>query len=112
MRLPDETRAFMCHDYQAPQRKEYRWETTIGEERAFNVHVHEGITEEAFVEMRTKRDATLGMPTLILPSIQVNVRAGEFPPPDANGIAYLRIPLNALPARKGSAEASAAANAR
>ena len=96
MRLPDETRAFMCHDYQAPQRKEYQWETTIGEERAFNVHVHDGITEDAFVEMRSKRDATLGMPRLILPSIQVNIRAGRLPEPEDNGTRYLKLPLNLL----------------
>ena len=96
MRLPDETRVFLCHDYQAPQRKEYEWETTIGEERAFNVHVHEGITEDAFVEMRSKRDATLGMPKLILPSIQVNIRAGHLPEPDSNGTRYLKLPLNLL----------------
>ncbi len=96
MRLPDETRVFLCHDYQAPQRKEYQWETTIGEERAFNVHVHEGITEDTFVEMRTRRDATLGMPKLILPSIQVNIRAGHLPEPENNGTRYLKLPLNLL----------------
>ena len=96
MRLPDETRVFLCHDYQAPQREEYKWETTIGEERAFNVHVHEGITEDAFVEMRSRRDATLGMPKLILPSIQVNIRAGHLPEPESNGTRYLKLPLNLL----------------
>jgi glyoxylase-like metal-dependent hydrolase (beta-lactamase superfamily II) len=96
MQLPDQTRAFLCHDYQAPQRSEFQWETTIGEERTFNVHVHEGITEDAFVAMRTSRDATLGMPKLILPSIQVNIRAGHLPEPESNGTRYLKLPLNLL----------------
>jgi hypothetical protein len=87
---------FLCHDYQAPQRSEYIWETTIGEERSGNVHAHEGITEDGFVAMRTKRDATLGMPRLILPSIQVNIRAGHLPEPESNGTRYLKLPLNAL----------------
>lgn len=94
--LPPETRLFMCHDYKAPGRDEYRWESTVAEERAHNVHVHEGITEDEFVAMREARDATLGMPRLILPSIQINMRAGQFPEPDENGTSYLRIPLNAL----------------
>ncbi len=96
MQLPDETRVFLCHDYQAPQRHEYIWETTMGEERNGNVHVHEGITEEGFVAMRTKRDATLGMPKLILPSIQINIRAGHLPEPEGNGTRYLKLPLNLL----------------
>lgn len=96
MQLPDQTRVFLCHDYQAPQRGEYVWETTIGEERSGNVHVHEGISEEGFVAMRTKRDATLGMPRLILPSIQVNIRAGHLPEPESNGTCYLKLPLNLL----------------
>ncbi len=94
--LPDETRLFMCHDYKAPGRDEYRWETTVGEERRHNVHVHEGVNEEDFVRMRTERDATLGMPRLILPSVQVNMRAGDLPPPEDNGTRYLKIPLNVL----------------
>lgn len=96
MRFPDQTRVFLCHDYQAPQRSEFQWETTIGEERSGNVHVHEGITEDGFVAMRTKRDATLGMPRLILPSLQVNIRAGHLPEPESNGTRYLKLPLNVL----------------
>ncbi len=94
--LPPETRLFMCHDYKAPGRDKYVWESTVEAERRHNVHVHDGITEEDFVAMRTARDATLDMPTLILPSVQVNIRAGEFPPQEDNGISYLKIPLNAL----------------
>ena len=94
--LPAETRMFVCHDY-APEGREAKWETTVAEQRAANIHVHDGISEDAFVAMRKARDATLEVPTLILPSIQVNVRAGRLPPADENGIAYLRIPLNALP---------------
>ena len=96
MQLPDETRMFLCHDYQAPQRSEYIWETTIGAQRTGNVHVHDGITEDGFVDMRTKRDTTLGMPKLILPSIQVNIRAGHLPEPESNGTRYLKLPLNLL----------------
>ena len=96
MQLPDQTRVFLCHDYQAPQRQEYVWETTIAEQWTGNVHVHEGITEDGFVAMRTKRDATLGMPKLILPSIQINIRAGHLPEPESNGTRYLKLPLNLL----------------
>ena len=96
MQLPGATRVFLCHDYQAPQRQEYIWETTMGEQRSGNVHVHEGIAEDSFVTMRTKRDATLGMPKLILPSIQVNIRAGHLPEPESNGTRYLKLPLNLL----------------
>jgi glyoxylase-like metal-dependent hydrolase (beta-lactamase superfamily II) len=96
MQLPAETRVFLCHDYQGPQRDEYIWETTIGAQRTGNVHVHEGITEDGFVDMRTKRDGTLGMPRLILPSIQVNIRAGHLPEPESNGTRYLKLPLNLL----------------
>ncbi|BDR15144.1 MBL fold metallo-hydrolase [Vibrio sp. STUT-A11] len=92
--LPDETRVFMCHDYKAPNREEYLFETTIGEERLHNIHVNQEIAEHQFVEMREKRDATLNMPTLILPSVQVNMRAGELPPAEDNGVRYLKIPLN------------------
>jgi hypothetical protein len=87
---------FVCHDY-PPKGREPRWQTNVREQRSGNVHVHDGITEESFVAMRKARDATLEAPTLILPSLQVNVRAGQLPPPDENGVAYLRIPLNALP---------------
>jgi glyoxylase-like metal-dependent hydrolase (beta-lactamase superfamily II) len=96
MRLPDATRVFLCHDYKAPNREEFVWETTMLAERTSNVHLHDGVTEDAFVEMRTQRDATLEMPRLILPSIQVNMRAGHLPPPEANGTSYLKLPVNAL----------------
>jgi glyoxylase-like metal-dependent hydrolase (beta-lactamase superfamily II) len=98
--LPPDTRVFVCHDY-PPNGRAPAWETSVAEQREKNIHVRDGIAEEAFVQMRTARDATLEMPTLILPAIQVNVRAGHLPPPDENGVAYLRIPLNALPTRKG-----------
>ena len=94
--LPPETRLFMCHDYKAPGRDEYAWETTVADERTRNVHVHEGVSEDEFVAMREARDATLGMPRLILPSIQINMRAGQMPEPEENGTRYLKIPLNAL----------------
>ncbi|WP_297366754.1 MBL fold metallo-hydrolase [Acidocella sp.] len=93
--LPGETRLFMCHDYQ-PGGRAPMWETTVAAERAGNIHVHEGISEAAFVAMRTARDKTLDMPVLILPAVQVNMRAGHFPPPEANGVSYLKIPLNML----------------
>jgi glyoxylase-like metal-dependent hydrolase (beta-lactamase superfamily II) len=91
--LPPETRLFMCHDYKAPGRDQYAWETTVGEERARNVHVHEGVSEDEFVKMRTTRDATLAAPLLLLPSIQVNMRAGKLPPAEANGVRYLKVPV-------------------
>ena len=94
--LPDETRLFMCHDYKAPGRDHYAWETTVGEERRGNVHVHDGVSEAEFVAMRTTRDKTLGMPNLILPSVQVNMRAGHMPEPEGNGVRYLKIPVNAV----------------
>ncbi|GAB3392800.1 MBL fold metallo-hydrolase [Azotobacter armeniacus] len=94
--LPDATRVFMCHDYKAPGREEHLHETTIGAERVHNVHIHEGIGEDQFVAMRQTRDATLGMPTLILPSVQINMRAGELPPAEDNGTRYLKIPLDVL----------------
>jgi glyoxylase-like metal-dependent hydrolase (beta-lactamase superfamily II) len=94
--LPDGTRLFMCHDYKAPGRDAYAWETTVKEERDWNVHVGRGVSEADFVKMRTARDKTLAMPRLILPSVQINMRAGEFPPPDSNGVRYLKLPLNAL----------------
>jgi len=97
MRLPDETRVFLCHDYKAlPNRQIFVWETTIGAERTGNVHVHEGVSEEDFVAMRTARDATLEMPRLILPSVQVNMRGGHLPEPEDNGTRYLKLPLDAL----------------
>lgn len=92
--LPDETRLFLCHDYKAPEREEYRHETSVADQRAHNVHVHEGISEEAFVKMRTERDATLDMPKLILPSVQVNMRAGHMPLAEDNGQIYLKVPIN------------------
>ncbi len=92
--LPGETRLFLCHDYKAPGRTDYRWETTVTEERAKNIHVHDGVSEEEFVLMRTSRDATLKMPRLILPSVQVNMRAGEMPPAEDNGVVYLKVPVN------------------
>lgn len=94
--LPPETRLFMCHDYLPKGRSEYVWETTVAAERAGNIHAHDGVTEDEFVAMREARDATLDMPRLILPSVQVNMRAGHLPPPDENGITYLKIPVNAV----------------
>ena len=94
--LPDNTRMFMCHDYKAPGREEYCNETTVAAERQHNIHVHQGVSVDEFVAMRSARDATLAMPTLILPSVQVNMRAGELPPAESNGVSYLKIPLNAL----------------
>ena len=91
--LPPEMRLFMCHDYKAPGRDSYAWETTVRDERANNVHVKDGVSEDAFVAMRNKRDATLPAPRLLLPSIQVNIRAGKFPPAHANGVRYLTIPV-------------------
>jgi len=93
--LPPETRIFVCHDY-PPKGREPRWDTTVAAQRAANIHVHDRVSEAEFVAMRTARDRTLEMPTLILPSIQVNIRAGELPLPEANGRSYLKIPLNAL----------------
>ena len=93
--LPNETRLFMCHDY-PPTDRAINFETTVAEQREKNIHVHDGVTEAEFVAMRSKRDATLEMPVLILPSVQVNIRAGEMPPKEANGVAYLKIPMNLL----------------
>lgn len=92
---PPETRLFMCHDY-PPGDRPVQWESTIAEQRAHNIHVHDGISEDEFVAMRTARDITLGMPVLILPSVQVNVRAGQMPPAEDNGRVYLKIPINVL----------------
>jgi glyoxylase-like metal-dependent hydrolase (beta-lactamase superfamily II) len=91
--LPDETRLFLCHDYKAPGRDDYRWETTVGEQRRSSVHVHDGVSEDDFVAMREQRDAGLAVPKLLLPSIQVNIRAGHFDEAEANGVTYLRIPV-------------------
>lgn len=92
--LPPATRLFVCHDY--PQGREARWQTTVAEQRATNIHVHDGTTEAQFVAMRQARDATLGTPVLMLPALQVNIRAGQLPAADSNGVSYLRIPINAL----------------
>jgi len=94
--LPPETRLFMCHDYLPKGRSQYVWETTVAAERAGNIHAHDGITEDEFVAMREARDATLDMPRLILPSVQVNMRAGHLPPADDNGVVYLKLPINAV----------------
>lgn len=91
--LPGETRLHLCHDYRAPGRDHYAWRTTVAEQRARNVHVRDGVSEAEFVAMRTARDATLAAPALLLPSIQVNIEAGRLPPPEANGVRYLRIPM-------------------
>ena len=91
--LPDETRVFLCHDYKAPGRDDFRWETTVAEEKSANVHVGGGTQEDEFVALRETRDATLSAPKLLLPSIQVNIRAGRFPPAEANGVRFLRIPV-------------------
>lgn len=94
--LPPETRLFMCHDYLPEGREAYVWETTVAAERAANVHIHDGVSEDEFVAMREARDATLAMPRLILPSVQVNMRAGHLPAPEENGVTYLKIPVNAI----------------
>ena len=94
--LPDETRLFLCHDYKAPGRDEYAWETTVKQQREENVHVKDGVTEDEFVEMRTSRDKTLAMPNLIMPSVQVNIRGGRLPEPEDNGVSYIKIPVNAV----------------
>ncbi|HYC96230.1 MAG TPA: MBL fold metallo-hydrolase, partial [Sphingomicrobium sp.] len=91
--LPPETRLFMCHDYKAPGRDQFAWETTVAEERRANRHIHEGIGEEEFVAMREERDRSLCTPRLLIPSIQVNMRAGRFPPADSHGARYLRVPV-------------------
>jgi glyoxylase-like metal-dependent hydrolase (beta-lactamase superfamily II) len=94
LKLPDLARIFLCHDYKAPGRDEYVWETNVAAQRRGNMHLHDGISEDAFVEMRTRRDATLAMPKLLLPSIQVNMRGGRMPAPDEDGVSYLKLPLN------------------
>jgi glyoxylase-like metal-dependent hydrolase (beta-lactamase superfamily II) len=92
--LPNETRLFLCHDYLPENRSEYRWESTVGEQRRTNIHVNDTVSEDAFVTMREERDEQLGAPKLILPSIQVNIRAGHMPPPEDNGTVYLKLPVN------------------
>ncbi|UYH54132.1 MBL fold metallo-hydrolase [Qipengyuania sp. SS22] len=94
--LPDETRLFLCHDYKAPGRDEYAWETTVKQQREENVHVKDGVTEDDFVTMRTTRDKGLDMPKLIMPSVQVNIRGGRLPEPEDNGVSYIKIPVNAV----------------
>ena len=94
--LPDATRVFLCHDYKTPGRAEFVHETSVAAERESNIHVHDGVTEAAFVSMRAQRDASLSTPTLMLPAVQVNMRGGQLPPPEANGMRYLKIPLDAL----------------
>ncbi|WOR14426.1 MBL fold metallo-hydrolase [Hyphomonas sp. FCG-A18] len=94
--LPDETRMFLCHDYMAPGRDTYRWETTVGEQKESNIHIKTGTSRDDFIAMRTARDATLDMPKLILPSVQINMRAGDMPPPEDNGQRYMKLPINAL----------------
>ena len=96
LELPEETRMFMCHDYPPGGIREHRCETTVGEQKRSNIHLHTGVSEAEFVAMRSKRDATLPMPRLIIPSIQVNIRAGQMPPAEDNGTVYLKVPINAL----------------
>ena len=94
--LPDKTRMYLCHDYKAKGRDHFQWETTVGEQKSNNVHMNLSVSRDAFIKMRTERDKSLGMPKLILPSIQVNMRAGELPEPEENGVSYLKIPLNSV----------------
>ena len=94
--LPGETRLFLCHDYKAPGRDVFAWETTVAQQRTGNVHVRDGVSEDEFVAMRTSRDQTLAMPTLIMPSVQVNIRGGHLPEPEDNGVSYIKIPVNAV----------------
>lgn len=94
--LPEDTRLFLCHDYKAPGRDVYAWETTVGQQRANNIHVRDGVSEEEFVNMRTTRDQTLALPDLIMPSVQVNIRGGHLPEPEDNGVSYIKIPVNAV----------------
>ena len=94
--LPDDTRLFMCHDYKAPGRDKFAWETSVAEQRAANIHINDQVSQEQFVEMREGRDSQLGMPKLILPSLQVNLRAGRLPDPEGNDIRYLKLPIDAI----------------
>jgi glyoxylase-like metal-dependent hydrolase (beta-lactamase superfamily II) len=93
--FPDQTQLFMCHDY-LPGGRELRYVTTVAEQRADNIHIHEGVSQDSFVAMREARDKTLDMPVLILPSVQINMRSGQYPEPEENGVSYLKIPLNKL----------------
>lgn len=93
--MPPDTRLFMCHDY-PPNDRPVAFQSTVREERSQNIHIHDGVTQEQFVEMRNKRDVSLEMPVLILPAIQINIRAGEMPPKEGNGVSYAKIPLNLL----------------
>jgi glyoxylase-like metal-dependent hydrolase (beta-lactamase superfamily II) len=97
LELPPETRLFLCHDYKAPGRDQYAWETTVAAQRAANKHVHDGVTEDDFVSMRRARDAQLPAPALLMPAIQCNIRAGRLPPADADGLRHLRVPLSLQP---------------
>lgn len=103
--LPENTRLFLCHDYKAPGRDDYRWETTVGAQRAASIHVHDGVSEDVFVAMREARDAALAAPKLLLPSIQVNIRAGRFPNAEASGVRFLRIPVKIKAGAKGAISA-------
>jgi glyoxylase-like metal-dependent hydrolase (beta-lactamase superfamily II) len=94
--LPAETTLWMCHDYKAPHRDSYAWRASVAEQREKNIHIRDGVSESQFVAMRTARDKTLHMPVLILPSVQVNIRAGNMPPPEADGNVYLKLPVNKL----------------
>ena len=94
--LPDDTRLYMCHDYKAPGRDEYAWETSVVLQRDENIHINKNVSEQEFVAMREGRDKELGMPKLLLPAIQINVRAGQLPEPENNDVSYLKIPLNAV----------------
>ena len=96
LELPRQARLFLCHDYKAPEREAFAWETTVGAQREANVHAHDGVSEADFVAMRTARDRTLGMPRLILPAVQVNMRGGRLPEPEANGVRYLKLPIDAI----------------
>jgi len=94
--LPNDTRLFMCHDYKAPGRAEFAWETSVAEQRKDNIHIHDGISKQEFIDFRTERDAQLGVPKLIIPSIQVNIRAGDMSDPEGNGVSYLKVPVDVL----------------
>ncbi len=94
--LPNDARLFMCHDYKAPGRDEYAWETSVAEQRKNNIHIHDGVSKQEFIDFRTGRDSQLCVPALIVPSVQVNIRAGDMPDPEGNGVTYLKVPVNVL----------------